>query len=1046
MLTQIPPVGTPSCQAGPVTTGGLEPGLYEHVMTVDLAARLAENDPGSVNHVSLLAGEIPDRLALLVGELVERALRGIPETDRSSAGTTIVQSLIEQLAAQSQVIDSREQLSAPLNLLTSVDSRTPAGSWHRTSRPLTPLLDTTLLTGAPGEPTLLSQIQSEIPSAMSISAVVAFIRHTGVWPLLGLLRDHVARGRPLRFLTTTYTGSTEQRALDALAEIGAEVRVSYDVGSTRLHAKSWVFGRPNGVSTAYVGSSNMTHQAQVSGLEWNVRVSERRNALVLEKLAAVFDSYWEGGDFVPYDPEEFSRRTEAVRRPPVSEWPLFDVTPHPFQRRMLEQLAVARAAGFHRNLVVAATGTGKTVLAALDYKRLRGERELSRLLFVAHRQEILEQTLRTFRAVLRDPTFGELWVGGQKPREFNHVFASIQSLSARAPDSIAPNHFDIVIVDEFHHAAASSYDRLLSALTPGELLGLTATPERTDGRSVLHWFADRIAVELRLWDAIDQQRLVPFLYFGVDDGSDLSCVGRRGREYIIDELDRVYTANTQWVERVIRETARLADVETMVALGFCASVAHAEFTAAAFSRAGIAAEVLTGETPQVERSRILGDLRAGRVRVVFSVDVLGEGVDLPEVDTILMMRPTESATVFLQQLGRGLRRHEGKSACLVLDFMGQQVDDFRFDLKYRALMSVGRQQLATAIASGFPHLPVGCQLNLEPIPARRILESLKKSLPSTWRLQANELAKIAQRGDVSLADYLRETGLDASDVYHGDRSWMALRDAAGLPIPTAGPHNAALRRAIARMTHVDDPVRLLTYAQWLSQGDEPQPVDVRGQRLLRMLVASLIGSIRTSNDGDLAAAAKIIWSDENARADLAALIGALRADSVMSRDAILPLAEVEVSPLQLHARYTRIEILAAVGAHPDVVVPPSWQSGVWFEQSVPVDLLAFTLDKSDGSFSPTTRYRDYAISDSLIHWESQSVTREGSETGQRYIHHRELGSAVWLFARATRKDRFWFLGPASYVSHYGERPMAITWRLDTPLPESLYAAMAAAVA
>jgi hypothetical protein len=553
-------------------------------------------------------------------------------------------------------------------------------------------------------------------------------------------------------------------------------------------------------------------------------------------------------------------------------------------------------------------------------------------------------------------------------------------------------------------------------------------------------------VELRLWDAIDQQRLVPFLYFGVDDGSDLRGVGRRGREYIIEELDQVYTANTQWVERVIRETSRLADVKAMVALGFCASVGHAEFTAAAFSRAGIAAAVLTGETPQAERSRILADLRTGRVRVVFSVDVLSEGVDLPEVDTILMMRPTESATVFLQQLGRGLRRHEGKAACLVLDFMGQQVEDFRFDLKYRALMSVGRQELATAISGGFPHLPIGCQLNLEPMPAQRILESLKRALPSTWRRQANELARMAQHGDVTLARYLAETGLDIADVYHDDRTWMALREAAGLPGPTQGPHNVALRRAIARMVHVDDPLRLATYAQWLSKEGAPGPADGRGGRLLRMLVASLINGIRSAAGMDLAAAAQLIWSDDNARSDLAALITSLRAASPMNRDAIVPLAEDGVIPLQLHARYTRVEILSAMGAHPNVVVPPSWQSGVWFEQSVPVDLLAFTLDKSDGSFSPTTRYRDYAINESLIHWESQSGTRESSETGQRYIHHRDLNSAVWLFARATRKDRFWFLGPASYISHYGERPMAITWRLDSPLPESLYAAMAAAVA
>ena len=805
----------------------LPPGAYESVVTEALAKRLQALDSGAIQAEALPTGEIPDRLGMVAAELVERTLQGMSDEDRATAGSELIRDLALRLIEHSRAVDSGDLVLVPAQVLRSISAVTPTGGWHRPGRPLTPLLDTTVLTGANGEPTLSAQISSEIASADSIDVIMAFIRVSGLRPILGQLREHAAGGRSLRVLTTTYTGSTEQRALDLLAELGAEIRVSYDETGTRLHAKSWLFHRHSGLSTAYVGSSNLTHQAQVTGLEWNVRLSGRRNSQAVEKLGAVFSAYWHGGDFVSYDPEEF-RRHEHARAAPAERLALFEITPHPFQRRMLEQIALARGNGQHRNLVVAATGTGKTVLAALDYKRLRTELASSRLLFLAHRQEILEQSLATFRQVVRDASFGELWVGGERPDHFHHVFASIQSLAANAVERLGPTHFDVVIVDEFHHAAAATYDRLLQRVQPRELLGLTATPERTDGQSVLHWFDNRITVELRLWDAIDQQRLVPFHYFGVDDGSDLRSVPRRGREYDVEALSAVYTADSLWASRVLREVYRLVpDVERMTALGFCASVSHATFTAEAFNRAGVPSDALSGTTPARERARVLADLRSGRLRAVFSVDVLSEGVDVPEVDTIFLMRPTESATVFLQQLGRGLRRLEGKAACLVLDFIGVQAEAFRFDLRFRALLGGGRAALERAIKEDFPYLPAGCQLVLEPSPARRILDSLRSAIPGTWPQQVRELAALSAQGDVSLGRYLAESGLDLDDVYRGAHSWVALRADAGLPVPPAGAHEGKIRPALGRLLHVDDQERLSVYSRWLADTAPPEVSDER---------------------------------------------------------------------------------------------------------------------------------------------------------------------------------------------------------------------------
>lgn len=1026
----------------------LRPGAYESVITQHLLHRLNELPEPATRSRPIDPADLPDRLALLVNELLRRALADFSDEERAQAGAEIVRAITQLLMQHSPAVDADDLLESPPALLRSIGRLMPDGQWAHAPSPLTPLLDTTLLTGARGEPTLLAQLTSEIPTADSINVLVAFIRQTGIRPLLGQLREHIAAGRRLRVLTTTYTGSTERRALDLLADQGAEIKVSYDETSTRLHAKSWLFNRTAGLSTAYVGSSNLTYQAQVTGLEWNLRLSAARNPESVAKLAAVFESYWTGGDFVPYDPDEFEERTRRPDDQTSTRLVSFDIAPHPFQRRMLEQLQLSRQNGRHRNLVVSATGTGKTVLSAFDYKSLRQSLGSSRLLFVAHRQEILQQSMDTFRQVLRDPSFGELWVGGHRPRDFNHVFASIQSISASGLAAIDDGYFDVVIVDEFHHAAAESYRSLLERVEPSELLGLTATPERMDGQSILHWFDDRIAVELRLWDAIEQQRLIPFIYYGVDDGSDLRSVPRRGREYDPEALGQAFIDDGRWATRVLQEVERLVpDLESMKALGFCASVSHAEFTAKAFTDAGMPSAVLSGAVRADERRQVLNDLRTGRIRAIFSVDVLSEGVDLPEVNTIFLMRPTQSATVFLQQLGRGLRRDLGKDSCLVLDFIGAQVDDFRFDLRYRALLGGDRSELVKAVEAGFPYLPAGCQLHLDPLPASRVLNSLRRAIPSSQRQQAEELKRLSVHKVPSLSEFLEETRLDLDDVYRTDRSWMTLRDMAGLPVPAGGPHLTQFRRALARLLHVDDELRANTYAEWARDEAPPEPESEVERRLLRMLVAGLTRSLDAAKGLNLSDATAMVWSDARIRADLLELMTCLAQRVAFRGFPVIPLSTDLSCPLRVHARYTRNEMLCSIGNKPTSVQPAPWREGAHFEAAAQTDVFAFTLDKSSGSFSPSTRYRDYAISESLIHWESQGRTRPTSDTGRRYINHASMGSSVLLFARPTVHDRaFWFLGPATYVSHESERPMAITWRLSTPLPEDLFGAMAAAVA
>lgn len=1028
-------------------------GLYETLLTDALAASLIDlDDRLDAQRHTLRSAEAADRIALHLSRVIERTIATLDEKDRAQAGAEVARQLIrrlDELVAKADVLGDAPIPTA--EILEAILGRNLDGSTKAIEKPMIPLLDTTLLTNAPGEPRVGKQIETEIGSADRIDLLMAFIRRSGIQPMLDALRRHCdERGLdelpPLRVLTTTYTDSTERAALDLLAGLGADVRVSYDTSTTRLHAKAWLFHRLSGFSTAYVGSSNLTHSAQVTGLEWNVRVSGARNPDVIAKIAAVFDAYWESGDFRAYDPAEFDLETQREAKGPAFLLSPIEIRPEPFQERLLEQIAVARQAGHHRNLLVSATGTGKTVMAAVDFARLRTTLGRARLLFVAHRKELLQQSLNTFKHALRDPAFGELWVGGARPTQFEHVFASIQSLAAADLDDLAPDHFDVVIVDEFHHTAAPTYQRLLDHVRPVELLGLTATPERSDGLPLLHWFDDRIAAELRLWDAIDQHRLTPFAYYGIHDGLDLRDVPwKRGRGYDVEGLTNVYTANDAWARQVIAQLAgHVSDVADVRALGFCVSVDHARFMARVFRDAGIAAVAVSADTPADERQAALTDLADGRINVMFSVDLFNEGVDIPLVDTLLLLRPTDSPTLFLQQLGRGLRRAHGKTVCTVLDFVGHHRREFRLDRRFRALLGGTRSDLRDQVQAGFPFLPAGCHMELDPVAEAEVLRSIRESVPSQWRAKVDELRSLVTAGhEVSLRSYLDQGGMELDDVYIGNHSWSGLCRDAGVATEHAGPNETELERAVGRLLHIDDTVRIDTYLELLASPTAPTVAGLgeRERRLARMLVASLADRALPKT-ADLQTGLDLVWQHPQMRHELGELLPILR-DGV---DHVhLGLADPAV-PLQVHGRYTRREILAGFGIGSGAKVAP-WQTGVYWAPEAQADLFTFTLDKTSGGFSPTTRYRDYAISPELIHWESQSATRADSDTGRRYQHHVELGSSIMLFARLRTTDRaFWFLGPATYVRHAGERPMAITWRLDHRLPGDLFASFAAAVA
>lgn len=1029
------------------STGDLQPGLYDIILSEDLADRVDRLDPRRLRAqlAQVDSAELPERIAEIVGEWIRDVVAAAPTDDRHAIAVDLAGDVLD-VVIERHGLEESSRLEPRLTRLLAIETVAPTGEPVAIARPLTPLRDTVLMTNARDQPAIGRELEAEIESADRIDLVLAFIRWTGVRDLLPALQRHTAAGKPLRVITTTYTGSTELRALQALAAAGAQIKVSYDTGSTRLHAKAWCFSRATGFSTVYIGSSNLTFSAQVTGREWNVRASERRNPDLVESFDRIFETYWADPHFEHFDTDRFIAATESNADDSIAT--PFSIEPYPFQRQILEQLDVERRRGRNHNLVVAATGTGKTVVAALDYRRLRSRLTRSRLLFVAHRKEILEKSRTMFRHVLGDGSFGELWVGGERPRRWEHVFASIQSLAASDLTTLDPALFDVVIVDEFHHAAATTYAALLDHLRPTHLVGLTATPERADGLDILRWFGGRTAVELRLWDALEQDLLCPFHYYGIHDGTDLRHVTwRRGRGYDPAELANVYTGDDLWIGKVLTAVReKVADPRRMRALGFGVSIAHCEFLAERFNRAGIAARAISAASTAGERDEALRMLARGEIQVVFSVDLFNEGIDVPTIDVVLMLRPTESATVFLQQLGRGLRRSPDKSVLTVLDFVGHQSTSFRFDLRYRRMLGRTRAEIERDVRDGFPYLPAGCQMRLDPVAREIVIDNIRTALPTRWRERVRELREM---GDVPLAEYLRNTGLEVGDVYRGGRTFTAMRRDAGMLPASAPDDEARIGRGLGRLLHLDDVDRIDAYRALLGSEDPvaTRDLDERQVRQFHGLLLTLL-DVRKGVFASLDDAARHLWRHDALRHELLSLLPLLDEQITHLHT---PLGLLQPVPLQVHATYTREEALAGFGAS-TVVAPLPLQSGVYWHEASRTDLFFITLQKTEKHFSPTTRYRDYAISDRLFHWESQSTTAEASTVGQRYINHEQRGTNVVLFIRSTRTDLaggarpYFCAGRARYVSHRSERPMQITWELLDPLPGDIFGAFRAAVA
>lgn len=1035
----------------------LHNGLYEQIINKGLDSELSVTDKLSQT-AQIDSEEASKVLAKYVAGIVEKGLNNVKDKGGdlySQVG--LVNRIVSTIRSETNEdnFDTLSVAERAEQLLALFDRKNSMFALDRKAeiiRPETSIAQSSLFTGAIHEPQMFTELKKEILSCDRIDMLVSFIKWSGLRLIMEELTSFTQNGGHLRIITTSYMGATDVKAIEELRKLpNTCIKVSYDTKRTRLHAKTYMFYRDTGFTTAYVGSSNLSNAAISSGLEWNVKVTKKDLPETIDKISATFESYWNSGEFEYYDEEQKERLARALKAEKYfdtndPEMYSLDIRPYSYQQEILDKLEAERSVrGYMRNLVVAATGTGKTVISALDYKRFRRKNagKPCRLLFVAHREEILKQSLYTFRAVLKDANFGEMFVGSYKPNGIENLFISIQTFNSQDfTTKTTPDFYDYIIVDEFHHAAAPAYQKLLKYYQPKVLLGLTATPERMDGRNILQYFNNRIAAEIRLPEAIDRKLLCPFQYFGVTDTVDLNQLKWVKGGYDRGELSEVYTLSGAIADRradhVLSSVMKyVTDIDDVKGLGFCVTVEHAEFMCDYFNAHGIPSIHLSGKTCDEERKTAKNRLVSGEIRFIFVVDIYNEGVDIPEVNTVLFLRPTESLTVFLQQLGRGLRLCEGKDCLTVLDFIGQANRKYNFEDKFDSLLSNSARSLAREIRNGFVALPKGCYIQLEKQAAKYILDNIRASYSNSNGL----LTRIASFEEdtglkLTLTSFLDHYHIDPRMIYKFS-TFSRLCARADVTDDFSDPAETVMEKAFVRLCTIDSRrwiSFLLDILPRLGNVNFDELPDME-KRMMRMFYVTIWG--KSAED----------WNSDEVQgnlyqlADSPVMLGELAELLQYNYDHIDFIDEpVPIGfdcPLDLHCTYTRDQLLVAL----DFMKPSTVREGVKWLPEKNLDVLFVTLNKSDKDYSPTTMYNDYSINSDLFHWQSQSTTASDSPTGRRYIHHREKGSRILLFVREFKTDvisgsaaTYTYLGTANYVIHDGEKPMNITWRLDQPIP------------
>lgn len=953
-----------------------------------------------------------------------------------------------------------------------------------------------------------------------VDLLVSFIMKSGLNLIHDRLDEALSRGAHARVLTTDYLHVTDADALARLLDLNEahqgsvgdlQIRVFSDP-LTSFHPKAYLFHHSTGTEAAgFVGSNNLSHSGIAGGVEWAIGVDE------VGPLVDAFDQLWCDSrsrdldhDFLRHYRNQWKTEVHADRSSVeidiAVEPPLDPVEPRPIQIEALAALESTRQDGHAAGLVVMATGLGKTWLAAFDSTRMvmpessaaglssdtakslsSDPSRTGRILFVAHREEILRQSRDVFRQVAPSVELG-LYTGTEKRSDADVVFASIQTIS-RHLDEFTPDEFDYLMIDEFHHAAAPSYRRVVDHFTPRFLLGLTATPERMDGADLLALCGDNLVFEAGLVEGIDRSELVPFHYWGISDVVDYEPIpwrsGRFDPQVLTDAVEtqaRAQHTLEQWQEHCRDRT-----------LAFCVSITHADFMADYFNDAGVKSVAVHSGPDSYSRTDAVEQLRNGDIQIVFTVDVFNEGVDIPEIDSVMMLRPTGSPIVFLQQLGRGLRTSDGKEHLDVVDFVGNHASFLTAPRVLANLMStstMSQSQAVRAVARDELVLPAGCSVNFD----LELIDLFEHLLTTRRTSRLDSLSEYCldvfeEAGRHPTAVQVHAAGFDPRDARRAHDGWFPMLKSLGV---LSDDHRevtdsySAVLRAI-EMEPITKSYKLVTLRALLAEDAlrTGTTIDALSERSRRLILADprLLLDTQSSSMPDVATATPTKWRsfwrsnpldhlakskgeesalflidgdrllpnfqiDERLGETFDAMVGEIvdwrLADYLIddgedgAQDGVIetdPAKRLDREPDDVNAhligeRFKRDQVPAMFGLQYN---PGNWQSG---HVSIGNDAVLFVTLQKTSAMQFGSDYVDHFESRDEFVWASQNSVGPESKKGREILESPDNGVRLHLFARSKKGDvAFEYCGLVEPISHHGAKPMSITFRLLSPLSE-----------
>ena len=914
---------------------------------------------------------------------------------------------------------------------------------------------------------MLNELQKSLKECKSFYFSVAFINFSGLQLLLDTLKELQEKGVQGKIITSTYLNFTDPNALEKIKSFeNIDLKVFVTDKEIGFHTKAYIFENEDNYKVI-IGSSNITQSALKSNIEWNVEIISKEEAPFIQDVLKKYNNIWEISENVD---DEFLEKYEAfinqLKNHNKAKNIIFEnlktITPNAMQKRAIENLDRLRNHGENKALVIAATGTGKTYMSAFDVK----EYNPKRLLFLVHRGEILNKAKETFEKLLKDKSIKTgLFTGNIKEKEANYLFATIQTMHKHF-NEFDKNHFDYIIIDEAHHAASNTYLNVLNYFTPKFTLGMTATPERSDNNNIFDLFDNNVALEVRLHEALDEELIIPFHYFGVTDidGVDLSDVDIDD----IAELTKRLKVNER-VDFIIDKMNFYGnDGDYRKCLGFCVSIEHAEFMAEEFNKRGIKSIALSGADSIDKRDEYIKRLEDNNddLEVIFTVDIFNEGVDIPAINTVLMLRPTNSPIIFIQQLGRGLRKHDSKEFLTVLDFIGNHSKTFLIAIALNGSRYYDKDSLKVAVATNFANVPGCTHIQIDEISKERILEQIDSEnfrCMKYLKEEYNEF-KIMNSGKIPylLLDYIKYEGapdpikfIDNKKTYLGFVATVekdndlkellsntnfesALKELSS-KLPLKRVYEFAILRYLLKhdsitlekakseilkyIKYVDDDSVVHAF-EYLNQ-DYYDSVQIKGKL---KLVDYKGDSLYKSDEFEK------LLENKDYRIYIEDVInyGIFRYEKEFKEEYYgMPF-------FKLYEQYSMID--AAYLSNYRKTHTAFRGSGLLVNGN---DYFLFIdLHKEEG-IDERINYKDKFINEEYFQWQSPNATKQDSDRGKNIIFNKDRGVNLHLFVRKYREidgksEPYIYIGKGDTVEFEGEKPITVKLKLENEVPAGIY--------